>query len=355
MLREKIELENQLEQEEEYIVNELQKKLSKLQAEKHELELRLLEERESHETLRRTQSQLSKAQQQNQDLQKELAGVRSENFGLTQKIAKEHQQLLTISTAKAQLEHGLEMDDERAFNTELSRQPNGGRHRTRSQSLPVNEGSVASEHENDSSKLPRLPLVKSNSGSSGLNSSSSLSTDSPSSSSPTSQSPPTSPRNSMDSRMSGSSPTMGTGHTRSRRLSIAANASLMHHYPSTPRSSGMILKQGWMRSTPHSKVPITDPELDPEPATDLYFILSDDSTLSAYMNELHSSDGSSSLFCINLDTVMRRQLDPETGELVLETKDNIYNLHPQSEDTKEWFDLLQQLDPLASGSSTPSH
>lgn len=341
-------------------MNELQKKLSKLQAEKAELEARLLEERESHETLRRTQSQLAKAQQQNQDLHKELASVRSENFGLTQKIAREQKQNQAISQAKAQLELGLEMDDERAFNMELARSEGpgggGGRHRTRSQSLPVREGEATTPLQADVTTISPSSssrLVKSNSGSSGLNASSSPSSDS--SSSPTSQSPPTSPRNSLDTRMAGSAPTMGTGNTRSRRLSIAANASLMHHYPSTPRSTATILKQGWMRSTPCSKVPSTDPDLDPEPATDLYFILSDDSTLSAWMNELHSSDGSSALYSINLDTVMRRQLDAETGELVLETKEYIYTLRPQSEDTKEWFNLLQQLDPLASGSSTPSH
>jgi hypothetical protein len=354
-LREKIELENQLEQEEEYIVNELQKKLSKLQAEKAALEVSLREERESHETLRRTQSQLAKATQQNTDLQKELASVRSENFGLTQKIGKEHSMLLTISHAKAKLEQGLEMEDERAFNFEMARS-GGGRHRTRSQSLPVQDGEITTLTTPPIS--PSQSMVKSNSGSSGLNASSSNSTNTSSSGSPVSTlSPPSSPRSSLDSQKHPTTPipsgSNSSGATRSRRLSIAANASLMHHYPSTPRSSASILKQGWMRSLPQSKLP-QDPDVDPEPATELFFVLSDDSTLVSWINELHGDDGTGSLFCINLDTVLKRSFDGDTGELILDTKDYTYYLRPQSEDAKEWHDLLEQLDPLASGSSTPS-
>jgi hypothetical protein len=381
VLREKIELENQLEQEEEYIVNELQKKLAKLQAEKHALEVSLREERESHETLRKTQAQLAKAQQQNADLQRELSAVRGENFGLTQKISKEHQMLLTIAHAKAKLEQGLEMEDERAFNDE-SRRPGSARHRTRSQSLPVQEGDLA-EAASARALLGGHAMVKSSSGSSGLNasvvgaaggsgsgngssafSSNSTSATTSSAGSPSATlSPPTSPRLSHDGTKAAHLPgaTLGqTGQTpaerttRSRRLSLAANASLMHHYPSTPRSTATTLKQGWMRSLAKSKLPV-DPDVDPEPETELFFVLSDDSTLIAWINELHGEDGSGSIFCINLDTVQRITFESSSGDLSLETKDYIYDLHPQSEDAREWHDLLEQLDPLASGSSTPSH
>lgn len=378
VLREKIELENQLEQEEEYIVNELQKKLTKLQAEKQALEVTLREERESHETLRKTQTQLVKAQKQNSDLQKELASLRSENFGLTQRISKEHAMLVTISAAKAKLEQGLEMEDERAFNEEMASRP-GGRHRTRSQSLPVRDGEITSHHMRSGPQVgrtisPSSSLVRSNSGSStGFNTLSlsgdsdkvpigerSLSSSTVSSSSGSSSgSPPSSPRSYSDSKSPSSTPIASPGPTsaerttRARRLSIAANASLMHHYPSTPRSTATVLKQGWMRSVNSSKTPQTDPEVDPEPETELFFVLSDDSTLIAWLNDLHGDDGSGSLFCINLDTVLRRSF--ENGELCLDTKDCTYQLRPQSEDAKEWHELLEQLDPLASGSSTPSH
>lgn len=410
MLREKIELENQLEQEEEYIVNELQKKLSKLQAEKAALEARLLEERESHETLRKTQSQLAKAQQQNADLQKELLSVRSENFGLTQRISKEQQLLQSIATEKAMLEHGLEMETERAFNLEQRRlmSPDGGdspsrpggRHRTRSQSLPVHDPE-APTHLHPRPSGTGIPITavsvpgsssnmaRSNSGSlHGSQESTGSSSSSSAGASPstrnhpaiTATSPPTSPRtsgtgasphhspsSSLDVTLvpGAASPTTlspsssgvtlaNSGGGRSRRLSFAQNASLMAQYPTTPRTTNttaVVLKQGWMRSTHQTK--LVDPQaeeydVDPEPATDLFFILSDDSTLVAWMNEMRGDDGTGSLFCINLDTVLKRSQDLDSGELILETKDSIYNLRPQSEDLKEWCELLEQLDPLAS-------
>lgn len=366
VLREKIELENQLEQEEEYIVNELQKKLAKLQAEKLALEARLQEERESHETLRKTQSQLAKATQQNADLQRELAAVRGENFGLTQKISKEHQQLVSISQAKAKLEQGIELEDERAFNDE-SRGPR--RHRTRSYSSPVRDGEAIQGDR----VSPTQQMVKSSSGSSGLNTtplssstSSSSSTSTSTSLSPSSStilSPPGSPRGSPEQKhtssgsnsSSSSSLQPGSAGTRARKLSLAAMPAMIHHYPSTPRATGTILKQGWMKSQARSKLPQADPDMDPEPSTELYFILSDNSTLEAWMNDLHGEDGTPPIFSINLDTVQRRTLEIETGELILETKDTTYSLRPQSEDTKEWHELLEQLDPLASGATAQSH
>lgn len=409
-------------------MNELQKKLNKLQAEKAALEVRLQEERESHETLRRTQGQLAKAQQQNADLQRELLTIKSENFGLTQRISKEQQQLQSIATEKAKLEQGIELEDERVFNMErrlnsggpTSSRP-GGRHRTRSQSLPVQDGDLPSPRLGHSARsggtgIPitavSVPLTtssggstptrlsRSNSGSGGIPTvNTSGSKDNASSDSGTSSpataitSPPSSPRssdpllhaqqqgtvcggaNSSSSSPIGSgSPTNlspssstsaiqgdrpGSGGGRSRRLSFAQNASLMAAYPSTPRanSTAAVLKSGWMRSTHKSK--LVDPqadeyEVDPEPATDLFFVLSDDSTLVAWMSELKGEDGTGSLFGINLDTVVKRTQDADNGEFVLETKDSFYHLRPQGEDTTGWCDLLQQLDPLASTpTSTP--
>lgn len=346
-------------------MNELQKKLSKLQAEKAALEARLQEEKESHEVLRRTQAQLDKAVKQNQDLQRELAGVRSENFGLTQKINKEHQLLQHVAQAKAKLEQGLEMDEERAFNDELASGRRAGRHRTRSYSLPVHDQETSPSGSSDRHSSPNT-IIKSSSGSSGLNmpSNSSSSQVSSLSSPNTSLSPPTSPRSS-GSGSSGDTkhataplPGSSSSSGRVRRLSLAAASvvpSFGHHFPSTPRAPGQTLKQGWMRCLPRSKLPQADPDLDPEPATDLYFVLADDSTLVAWMNELHGDDGTPSIFSINLDTVVRRSSDPDSGELLLETKETVYNLRPHGEDSKDWHDLLEQLDPLASGASTPSH
>jgi hypothetical protein len=359
-------LENQLEQEEEYIVNELQKKLAKLQAEKAALEARLQEERESHETLRKTQTQLAKATQQNQELQRELSAVRGENFGLTQKISKEHQMLVSIAQAKAKLEQGIELEDERAFNDDMARGPGrGGRHRTRSYSSPVRDGEIIPIGEGRTS--PTQAMVKSNSGSGGLNasgqssSSSSSSTSTSTSLSPSSStviSPPGSPRSSPEQQKHSSPQSTlqpNSSSTRARKLSLAAIPSLIHHYPSTPRATGTILKQGWMKSQARSKLPQADPDMDPEPVTELYFVLSDNSTLEAWMTDLHGDDGTPPIYSINLDTVLRRTLDVETGELILETKDTTFSLRPQSEDTKDWHDLLEQLDPLASGAATTAH
>lgn len=384
-----------MEQEEEYIVNELQKKLSKLQAEKTALEARLAEEKESHETLRKTQTQLAKAQQQNSDLQKELLSVRSENFGLTQRISKEQQLLQSITTEKANLEQSLEVEDERAFNLERRQASSdeapgrGGRHRTRSQSLPVHDPEVP-VHMPPRVSGGAIPITAvsvpgssnmTRSGSGSLHDStgsSSSSGSSPATRSPaiTATSPPTSPRaataahhspsSSLDvnivpgaaspTTLSPSSSGVGlatSGGGRSRRLSFAQNASLMAQYPTTPRASStaVVLKQGWIRSTHKSKLTDSqadDYETDPEPSTDLFFVLSDDSTLVAWMNEMRGDDSTGSLFCINLDTVVKRSQDLDSGEFILETKDEVYNLRPQSEDLKEWCDLLEQLDPLAS-------
>lgn len=396
VLREKIELENQLEQEEEYIVNELQKKFVKLQGEKAALEARLAEEKESHEALRKTQ--FAKAQQQNADLQKELLSLKSENFGLTQRISKEQQLLQSIATEKANLEQVLEVEDERAFNLERRQASaddapgRGGRHRTRSVSLPVHDADVPVHmHSRPVFSGGGIPITAvsvpgsamSRSGSGGLHqsqeSSGSNSSNSSASASParspvvTATSPPTSPRTSHLSPNSASDPSSPAGNVspstlspsssgvslatsgggRSRRLSFAQNASLMAQYPTTPRasSSAVVLKQGWIRSTHKSKLTdaqAEDYETDPEPATDLFFVLSDDSTLVAWMNEMRGDDSTGSLFCINLDTVVKRSQDLDSGEFILETKDSFYNLRPQSEDLKEWCELLEQLDPLAS-------
>ena len=332
--REKIELENQLEQEEEYIVNQLQKKLLKLQQEKADLERRLEDERESHESLLQTREELYRAMHMNEELQRELQQLRGENFGLTQKIAKEHEKLLLISQAKAKLEQGLELEDERSFNDEMTlKVPIGRRHRTLSYSSPV--------HDPQEISFLRRPMIRSPSGEGNNSLITHFSTPGSSITSATSSSstsPPSSPRGSTEK----STQSMRTRrHSQSIPILPPVSAS---------RSAASILKQAWMHC---SKISNNSDETLPFVVEErnLYFVLYDDSSLEVWENELTGQDGNSALFIINLDTVLKRTSDPNTGELHLETKEATFDLRPQSEDIKEWNELLASLDPLAP--STP--
>jgi len=145
-----VQLENELEHEQEYIVNKLQKQLRVITAEKSKLEAKLRDE--SHglfdtldasltrlkgmgederikamermtteiRSLRSQQEKFDKErsdfQTKNGSLREDLNKLRSQNNRLQQKIMAEHSKLKEITDAKTLLEQNREIDLERLYN-----------------------------------------------------------------------------------------------------------------------------------------------------------------------------------------------------------------------------------------------
>ena len=154
-------LENELENEQEYIVNRLQKQLTIVTAEKKQLEAKLQDEQSGlfdtldaslvrlKGTMPKTRadeqekmaSEISQLRQQQSDFEKERADYRqrnarlrddlekrkAENNRLQQKIMREHNKFREISDAKTLLERNQEMDLEALYNLAIAEQSKGER------------------------------------------------------------------------------------------------------------------------------------------------------------------------------------------------------------------------------------
>ncbi|EFA82191.1 PH domain-containing protein [Heterostelium album PN500] len=123
IMKEKIDLENQLEAEEEFIVNKLQKQIQEVMKEKKVLEKRLESEINDHKYLLKLEGEVIVLREKIKELEgssehnkEDLVALKSENFVLSQKIAREQERITKVNNENTNLLSKLEIGDERNFN-----------------------------------------------------------------------------------------------------------------------------------------------------------------------------------------------------------------------------------------------
>ncbi|GAM17679.1 hypothetical protein SAMD00019534_008540 [Acytostelium subglobosum LB1] len=117
IMKEKVELEKMLEVEEEFIVNKLQKQIQEVNREKKALEKRLESELSDHKHLLKLEGEVLVLQQKIKQLElssehnkEDMASLKSENFVLCQKIAREQEKINRVTTENSCLMSKLEID-----------------------------------------------------------------------------------------------------------------------------------------------------------------------------------------------------------------------------------------------------
>lgn len=156
----KIDIENQLEQEQECIVNRLQKQLDRLLVEKRALEQRLSHtSQDISQTLvghaaataapstagqfkdqtalvAEMAAQIKFLQARETELTRENQSLRNENFGLRARNQWEKDKMDSVLREKLELECSIEMDDERVYNESVT---TNSRRQSSSGSVPLEE------------------------------------------------------------------------------------------------------------------------------------------------------------------------------------------------------------------------
>jgi len=115
--KEKIDLENRLEQEEEYIVHKLQLQLTKMLEEKHELERQIEENGPVELQIDFANVRLSKMADTEKKMKQQLKDLQHKNFILEQKLNEYQTDLEVVTTIQIELEREVEITQEKKFNT----------------------------------------------------------------------------------------------------------------------------------------------------------------------------------------------------------------------------------------------
>ncbi|KAL9961507.1 hypothetical protein ACROYT_G030461 [Oculina patagonica] len=196
--KEKVDLENTLEQEQELLVNRLWKRMDRLEAEKRMLQEKLEEpiseppsprqftdgedavgDLASHitslrEEIRRLKQQLAKSEadycEKMEAYAKEERHIKEENIRLQRKLLREMERREALSRQLSESESSLEMDDERHFN-EMTSHGTSVRDRTSSSPLPLSTNRPISPGYGFTPPSPRMPRYPSNERLSGSHSS----------------------------------------------------------------------------------------------------------------------------------------------------------------------------------------
>jgi len=127
LLEEKVDLEKQLEEEEEYLVNKLQLRLDQVTKEKSELNSQFEKKNLEFNKLSQEQGNMRKKIEEQEKMQKnyvenneivknQLLKLKKENFNLTQHVRKEKEKLANLKNDIAVIETENELDLERQFN-----------------------------------------------------------------------------------------------------------------------------------------------------------------------------------------------------------------------------------------------
>eukprot|EP01120_Amphizonella_sp_Union-15-10_P006015 TRINITY_DN1863_c0_g1_i1.p1 TRINITY_DN1863_c0_g1~~TRINITY_DN1863_c0_g1_i1.p1 ORF type:complete len:369 (+),score=90.38 TRINITY_DN1863_c0_g1_i1:81-1187(+) len=291
LLQEKVDLETELEIEEEYLVNKLQKQLKGIELEKDKMKIEMESVRKQmHEFKKQCDSYTEK----NENLKKELSQLKNHNFLLQQKIQEQKQRLTEITNKKLELERLEEITAERRFNIEATQR------KKRSLSLDIPKlGS--NNNVVPTASPPTGPLQK--------------------------EIPP------MIPRLRG----------RSVRSRSPSRRSVSPSPIPSPRASRKCLKKGFLKATKQNE----NQNLNQKKPLKLYFALYENGSLEAYdsefMNELFDE------FSVNMDLVSKISIDEHKFWILLVTSQKPPSRFcfacERAEDCQEWFDWMLQLAP----------
>eukprot|EP01116_Phalansterium_solitarium_P010280 TRINITY_DN248_c0_g1_i1.p1 TRINITY_DN248_c0_g1~~TRINITY_DN248_c0_g1_i1.p1 ORF type:complete len:620 (-),score=185.54 TRINITY_DN248_c0_g1_i1:598-2457(-) len=164
--KEKVDLELQLEQEEEFIVNKLHKQLDGILGEKRKVELHLEQEQRTHaERIREMEAKFKQMDAARGTMKAELTKLQDANLLLTQKVEREKQQRIEARRESVELMQAMEEISESGFNAAVNKLERSGSIELNDPLTPTSRSRSNSLQRSVSMEIPAVALSRSRSGS----------------------------------------------------------------------------------------------------------------------------------------------------------------------------------------------